>query len=274
MQCLGLESSWKVKGADTSAGGGVQQGSGLIRGGGGEPSVDARRGKSCVRPSQGGGNKWIIKTKPSGARVADRGSPGALSLPSAAAGSGEGVLLAGLWCTPRARSRASAQPPAQRGAQRVSSVCRFPRLTLGPSSQEGRDGQGAGPNLFVPRSVQDPGHQMRREPEPTQTEAETFASQCTIDSTWSLRHESKPCDDTKQCLIIKSALGSRAHLFQIKGITEVFTGLLTNSGIFVWSCPGQTHLSSRSLPIATTPGTEYLLLRKRFFFSPLNRMQG
>lgn len=184
---------------------------------------------------------------------------------------GSGVPLAGLWCTPRARSRASVQPPARRDAQRVSPVCGCPRLASVPSSQEGRDGQGAGPNLSVPRSVQDPGQQTCREPEPIQTEAETFASQYTIDLTWSLRQESKPCDDTKQCLIIKSALGSRAHLFQIKGITKTFTGLLTNSGIFMWSCLGQTHLSSRSLPIATTPGTEYLLLRRPFL--PLNRMQ-
>jgi len=69
-----------------------------------------------------------------------------------------------------------------------------------------------------------------QEPELIHCKAQTFAGQRTTDLTLSLRHESKPCDDTKQCLIIKSALDSRAHLFQIKGITKIFTGLLTNSG--------------------------------------------
>lgn len=96
-----------------------------------------------------------------------------------------------------------------------------------------------------------------------------------IDSMLSLRHKSKPCDDTKQCLIIKSAPDSRAHLFQIKGITKIFTGLLTNSGVFVWSCPGQIHLSSRSLPTALTLGAggdEHLLFSGMPFVH-LNRMQ-
>lgn len=67
-----------------------------------------------------------------------------------------------------------------------------------------------------------------------------------IDLVLSLRHWSKPWDDSKQCLIIKSAPDSRAHLFQIKGITKIFTGLLTNM-VFLWRCPGQIHLSARSL---------------------------
>lgn len=67
-----------------------------------------------------------------------------------------------------------------------------------------------------------------------------------IDLVLSLRRWSKPWDDTKQCLIIKSAPDSRTHLFQIKGITKIFTGLLTNR-VFLWRCPGQIHLSARSL---------------------------
>lgn len=55
----------------------------------------------------------------------------------------------------------------------------------------------------------------------------------------SLRHKSKPCDDPKQCLIIKSAPDSRAHLFQIKGITKIFTGLLT-----VWYLCGVVQAKS------------------------------
>lgn len=99
-----------MKGVDTFAGSGVQQGSGLIQaeptggegGGGGESSVDALRGKSCVRHSQEGGNKYIIKTKPAGARVVDGGSPGGSNFMFSCCGrhggrAGLGVLLLGPW---------------------------------------------------------------------------------------------------------------------------------------------------------------------------------
>lgn len=89
----------------------------------------------------------------------------------------------------------------------------------------------------------DPGHQQR-----LQSNREIFACQHTIDLMLGLRHKSKPCDDTKQCLIIKSAPDSRAHLFQIKGITTDFTGLRAHSTVFVRSRPGQSRLSSRVSP--------------------------
>lgn len=67
-----------------------------------------------------------------------------------------------------------------------------------------------------------------------------------IDLVLSLGHRSKPWDDSKQCLIIKSAPDSRTHLFQIKGITKIFTGLLTNR-VFLWRCLGQICFSAKSL---------------------------
>lgn len=119
----------------------------------------------------------------------------------------------------KTRSNSSCAPP---GSSDAASHAVLLPSGLEPASEQSYGGPGApgGSNRTALGSAHDPGRQQR-----LQSNGEIFACQHMADLMLGLRHKSKPCDDTKQCLIIKSAPDSRAHLFQIKGITAVFTGL-------------------------------------------------
>lgn len=107
----------------------------------GASSLDAPRGKSCVRGSQGGGSECRTKTKPAGARVVAAGAPGGSGFTFSGCGrhggsAGPGVRLPGAggdWPT----LQVARHPPGLKGTGMPSrpQACGCSGLVLGPISR-------------------------------------------------------------------------------------------------------------------------------------------